>query len=242
MKQPPIKVLIADDQRFFLEVIKCCLKSKDMKIVGSAIDGEEVLSAVRSLTPDVLILDLEMPKINGYQLIEKLSSYTSLKIIVFSAHQEKSYVTRAIKAGVHGYLSKLKLNEGDELESTIRLVYQGYCAFNYKFLTQTLSVMNLANSKAAVNSQVRSKSRVRATKPKKRPSIDLNPLLKFAQKQTKKSVSSKLDYLQQLTVKFSNFARNFQFSIKLKFVHFILFFCCTLSLTIFVSTIVIALD
>lgn len=104
----PIRVLLADDHPVVREGIRDLL-SQDVtiQVVGEAADGLEALELTRRQEPDVLVLDLEMPRMNGFQLIERISSENlDVKILVLSAHASQEYVRILIEQGIAGYLMK----------------------------------------------------------------------------------------------------------------------------------------
>ena len=118
-------ILIADDHDIIREGIKNILrKQPDYEIVGEAQDGEEALKKVGELKPDILLLDITMPKKSGLEILDqvyRLSRQT--KIIIISVHKADAYVMRALKAGVRGYLNKE--NAADDLLPALRKVIAG---------------------------------------------------------------------------------------------------------------------
>lgn len=101
-------VLIADDHDIIREGIKSVLKSHlDYKVVSEAKDGEEVLGKVTEFTPDVLLLDITMPKISGLDIIDRVHRYSpNTKIIIITVHKMGAYVIRALQSGIKGYINK----------------------------------------------------------------------------------------------------------------------------------------
>lgn len=119
------KILIADDHDIIREGIKNILrKQPDYEIVGEAQNGEEALDKVSSLKPDILLLDITMPKKSGLEIlsqVQRLSPKT--KILIISVHKANAYVIQALKAGVKGYLNKE--NAADELLPALRKITAG---------------------------------------------------------------------------------------------------------------------
>jgi len=120
-----IRVLIADDHGIVREGLHSLIgKESDMEIVGEAYDGRKALELVRKLEPDVVVMDISMPNLNGvdatYQIIR---DYPKTKVIALSMHSSSMFVSDMIKAGATGYILKDCLF--DELAAAIRTVYEG---------------------------------------------------------------------------------------------------------------------
>jgi HlyD family secretion protein len=95
-----------------------------LKVVGTAEDGNSAIKQVGTLKPDLVIMDLEMPEMNGITATEKIcQQFPKTKVLVLSCHENKKYVTQALQAGARGYLLKYTLAE--DLEQAIWSVYQG---------------------------------------------------------------------------------------------------------------------
>lgn len=120
-----IRVLVADDHAIVREGIKQILADQaDMRLVGEAENGQEVLRAVRAGEVDLVLLDMSMPGRSGIELIKEIKRVQpSLRVLVLSMHEEEQYAVRAIKAGAQGYLTKT--SAPDELVGAIRSVAQG---------------------------------------------------------------------------------------------------------------------
>jgi DNA-binding NarL/FixJ family response regulator len=118
-------ILIVDDHDIIREGIKTILgKHDEYEVVGEASDGEEALLKVAELKPDVVLLDITMPKRTGLEIIEQIQRVShDTKIIVISVHKADAYVMRAMKGGVRGYLNKE--NAADELLPALRKVTAG---------------------------------------------------------------------------------------------------------------------
>lgn len=103
-----IKVLVADDHPVVRKGLQSCLARQDrLKIVGEASDGDEALRLARELAPDVVLMDINMPRMNGLAVTEVLRKEApNVKVLVLSMHSNKEYVFRIIQAGAHGYISK----------------------------------------------------------------------------------------------------------------------------------------
>jgi two-component system, NarL family, response regulator len=125
-----IRVLLADDHPVVRQGLATILKSqKDIRIIGEATDGEEACQLYDQLSPDVLILDLRMPKKDGLQVIAELMSGRDSKprIIVMTAYETEEDVRRALKAGAKGYL--LKGTTPQQIRDAVRRVAEGEALF-----------------------------------------------------------------------------------------------------------------
>jgi DNA-binding NarL/FixJ family response regulator len=121
----PLRVAIADDHRLMLDGIKRALETApDIKVVGEAMSGEEMLTLVPRVRPDVVILDLRMPKGDGLTTLAQLrKDYPDLKIIILSMFEDSEHIDQALHQGASGYVVK-SINPLD-LPSTIRQVVEG---------------------------------------------------------------------------------------------------------------------
>ncbi|NHC40164.1 response regulator transcription factor [Bacillus sp. MM2020_1] len=118
-----IKIVIAEDQQMLLGAFGSLLNLEDdMEVVGKASNGEEAVSLVKKLQPDVCIMDIEMPGKSGLEAAEELKGL-GCKVIILTTFARTGYFQRAIKAGVSGYL--LKDSPSEELANSIRSVMSG---------------------------------------------------------------------------------------------------------------------
>jgi len=125
MEKGKIKVLIADDHALFREGLKRIINlESDIEVVKECTDGNAVLNYLTESTPDVILMDINMPNLNGVEATkEALRKYPDLKIIILSIHDDEAYVFQTLKNGAKGYL--LKDMEASELIEAIRLVHNG---------------------------------------------------------------------------------------------------------------------
>ncbi|MFO1444402.1 response regulator transcription factor [Bacillus sp. Bva_UNVM-123] len=119
------KIVIIDDHQLFREGVKRILDfEKSFAVVAEGDDGSEAISLVEEHHPDVIIMDINMPNINGVeatrQLIEK---YPESKVIILSIHDDENYVSHALKTGASGYL--LKEMDADALVEAVKVVADG---------------------------------------------------------------------------------------------------------------------
>ena len=103
-----VRVLIADDHAILREGLADLLAEQpDIEVVGQAVDGDDTLAKVRELKPDVLLLDLLMPKLDGLGVLARIGdSLPETKVIVLTGVDDEEYMARSIQAGVKGYLIK----------------------------------------------------------------------------------------------------------------------------------------
>jgi RNA polymerase sigma factor (sigma-70 family) len=120
-----IRVLVADDHAIIREGLQVMLGNQpDMEVVGIAVNGREAIRLVDVHEPDVAVMDLSMPELNGIEAIQQMSPrHPHLQIVVLSIHETKPYVYRALKAGAMGYL--IKETAGLEVVDAVRAVQRG---------------------------------------------------------------------------------------------------------------------
>ena len=119
-----IRIVLADDHPVVREGLATILKAKDIKVVGQASDGEEACRLYDQLSPDILVLDLRMPKKDGLQAVNELMSrIPKPRIIVMTTYEGEEDVRRALSAGAKGYV--LKGTKREEILETVRKVYKG---------------------------------------------------------------------------------------------------------------------
>jgi RNA polymerase sigma factor (sigma-70 family) len=130
MSTPRIRVLIADDHAVVREGIRQVLSSGDaFEIVGEAGSGEEALQLAESLTPDVVMLDISMPRGNGLEVAPRIiERVPSARILVLSVHDREEYVLQSVRAGAHGYLRKD--SSPSELREAVQAVHAGEAFFS----------------------------------------------------------------------------------------------------------------
>jgi two-component system, NarL family, response regulator len=153
-----IRVLIADDHPIVREGLAAILRSeKDIKIVAEAVDGEEACKLYDQHSPDVVILDLRMPKKDGLQVVTELMSSRRPRprIIVMTTYETEEDVRRALRAGAKSYLVKGALSE--QILETVRRVAEGEAAVPPKIaskLTESLARPDLSARELQVLSQI----------------------------------------------------------------------------------------
>ena len=120
-----IKVLLVDDHPMVLKGLRFFLKTQeDIEVIGEAHNGKEALSFVSQQVPDVVLMDLSMPVMDGIEATKQLHlSHPEVKVVILTSFADQDHVLPAIKAGASGY--QLKDVEPEELAQTIRQVFNG---------------------------------------------------------------------------------------------------------------------
>src|SRR5579885_2583640 len=121
----PIRILVADDHPIVREGLVAILSTQpDFSVVGQAATGSEVVRMVTELRPDVLLLDLEMPDMDGVEALHRLrDAHVPVRVIVFTAFDTDERILAAVRAGAQGYL--LKGVPRDEIFQAVRVVHAG---------------------------------------------------------------------------------------------------------------------
>lgn len=120
----PTRILLADDHLVVREGLRSLLEAAGFKIVGEARDGREALKLARVLEPEVTVMDIGMPGLNGVDACrELLREVPEMRIILLTVHGEDAYVIEALRAGARGYV--LKTQAGSDLVRAIGEVTQG---------------------------------------------------------------------------------------------------------------------
>src|SRR5580765_4226259 len=122
---PPLRVLIAEDHRLVRAGLRKLLEElSGIEIVGEAGDGRDALAQVEAKRPDIALLDIAMPGLNGLEVAEKIvGEHPGTRVILLSMHANEEYVLQALRAGVSGYI--LKDSALTELELAIQAVQRG---------------------------------------------------------------------------------------------------------------------
>lgn len=147
-----IKVFIIDDQKVVRAKLQDILSAhQDIKIVGMVDDAEKAITKIKFLQPDVVLMDIEMPKMDGIKLTEILSQrFPTSKILILSTHEEEEYAQQSICAGASGYV--FKQTSVQNLVKAIYTVHQGYSHFGLKTLKKVQ--FNLADAEQAPPQEV----------------------------------------------------------------------------------------
>jgi DNA-binding NarL/FixJ family response regulator len=119
------RIMLADDHALFREGIKRILQEDpDLSVIGEAGDGLELLDLLEEKTPDLVILDISMPRLQGFEVIKVIKElYPEVKILILTMHKGKDYVYKAMNKGADGYMVKEDANE--VLHSAIETLRRG---------------------------------------------------------------------------------------------------------------------
>jgi two-component system response regulator NreC len=125
-----IRILLADDHTVMRSGLRVLLERQpDFQVVGEAADGREAVDLVETLKPDVAVVDVAMPRLNGLDATQQITSkHPAVAVVVLSMHSDEGYIARALKAGARGYL--LKDSAEADLISAIRAVHDGKAFFS----------------------------------------------------------------------------------------------------------------
>lgn len=154
-----IKLVIADDHNLFRKGMTAMLNQiADFELIGEAANGKELLDLLARVTPDIALLDLQMPVMDGVETTEHIQvHYPNLKVIIVSMHEEDRFIIHLLEKGVNGYL--LKDSEPGEVENAIRRVmadgfyYSDFVskALHRKVITRAAPPAPLFNSKVQIS-------------------------------------------------------------------------------------------
>lgn len=184
-----INVLLVDDHSMIREGLKQLLElDGDIKVVGEAGNGEMGLRLIDSLQPDVVLLDINMPEVNGLEVLEKLRNKGSKqKVLILTIHNEVEYLMKAIEIGVSGYV--LKDSESAVLKKAIYAVKSGE-----NFIDATMTpLLKEQNYLKEIQREVRSKDKLLSTR-------EIEVLCSLAEGLYNKEIASKLQ-ISEKTVK-----------------------------------------
>ena len=147
-KTAKIKISIVDNSVVIREGLKVMLKTEtDFEIVGAAEDAPSAIKLIKNQQPDVVLMDIEMPKLNGINTTQIIcEQFADTKVIIYSSHTENSYITQSLEAGAKGYF--LKQTPIEELIQGIRNVNKGFCQFSPGLLENYVNHTSLLKAQA----------------------------------------------------------------------------------------------
>lgn len=138
-----IRILLVDDQRIIREGLKSMLESNaDIQVIGEAENGKVALEQIQHLEPDLVLMDIRMPVMDGVAATHLITkNYPATKILVLTTFDDDEYVSQAMRCGAMGYL--LKDTEPDELALAIRAVAKGHSQLGPGLLKKVLAEINI---------------------------------------------------------------------------------------------------
>ena len=143
-----IRILLVDDQNLIQEGIKALLdQHQDLKVIGTVKDGRNAIKLVKLLHPDIVLLDIEMPGMDGITVTRHISSVApETKVIILTSYEDKKYIMQSLLAGAKGYLLKSSLMK--DLKQAILAVDNGYCQLESRLLAKIFKSEKLKTQKS----------------------------------------------------------------------------------------------
>ncbi|MBT3179300.1 MAG: response regulator transcription factor [Candidatus Marinimicrobia bacterium] len=189
MTKKTIKVFIADDHGVVRSGLKMILESQDdIHVISEAENGMDAIKLILDLKPDVALLDISMPKINGLDVAKKvLKQLDNIKIILLSMYSDEAYVLSAIKSGVHGYL--LKQSDTNTLIDAVRDVHAGKT-----FFSPSIADIVLKAARDKLNGGNQNESKLESLSPREK-----QVLIHLANGNSSKNISEQL-FISERTV------------------------------------------
>lgn len=135
-----MRVLLADDHVIVREGLKKLLDGEpDITVVGEAADGIEALEKAKALRPDIVLLDITMPRLSGLEAVPLMKeALSNVKIVVLSMHKREAYVHQVFSSGALGYV--LKASSSDEILEAVRTVFRGEYFLSSKIRSDVINV------------------------------------------------------------------------------------------------------
>src|SRR6202171_5710561 len=167
----PTRIVLADDHALVRQGIKSLLEREGMQVVGEASDGREAIRLAEALSPDVVVMDIGMPTLNGMEAARELArTCPKVKPILLTQHDEPQYVSAALSAGVKGYVLKSQISA--ELIHAIRQVLRGHVSLRRRpsrvqFQRASRGSTNLARASSSPTNR-RRKIHQRCSRPLRR--------------------------------------------------------------------------
>ena len=163
----PIRVVLADDHAVVRDGLRMVLEARnEVVVVGDAGNGREALELIRELTPDVAVLDVSMPELNGIDAAARVPEVSpETRVVILSMHATSEHIFRALQAGAKGYV--LKESAGKEVVTAVKTVYNGQQYFSQK-VTEAM-----VDDYLHTRGQPREKSPIASLSPRERQVLQL---------------------------------------------------------------------
>jgi DNA-binding NarL/FixJ family response regulator len=186
-----IKVFLVDDQCLMLEGMRAILQPESaIEIVGVAQDGQAAIAQIPKLQPDIVLLDIEMPKMNGITATQYICQYLpNTQVIVLTSHKNRTYVAQALQAGASGYVLKSSL--ATDLKQAIYSLSRGYSYIESKLLTQAVNkIQGIKPTKSENKNTYLKRYRKILYTPSTATSQQLNSRLETAENTTLRAINN----------------------------------------------------
>lgn len=146
-----IKVMIVDDQGLIRDGLKMILSlSDEIEVVGEAVNGQEALDILSSMKPDIILMDIRMPIMNGVEATKIIKEkFPEVKILILTTFNEDEYIFEGLKNGADGYI--LKDVKSDEIIKAIKEVYKGNVLLQPEIATKLVKAFNNINNHKTIN-------------------------------------------------------------------------------------------
>ncbi len=134
-----IRILLVDDQRVICDGLEALLRPEaDLEVVGTAENGKKAIERIAALRPDIALIDIQMPIMNGIQATKLISQrFPKTRVLILSGNDDAQYAAEALRAGAKGYL--LKSASAQEVVDAIRSVHKGYSQVGADLLERLIS-------------------------------------------------------------------------------------------------------
>ncbi len=154
-----IRVLLVEDHTLVREGIRSLLDSfKDVEVIGEAANGRDALRKTRKLAPEVVLMDISMPELNGMEATARLAkSCPDSKVLMLSMHNDEEYVAQSLRAGARGYLVKEAATR--ELEHAIQVLARGEVYFSNSISVDAVERLMADDSSGSALAQLTSRQR-----------------------------------------------------------------------------------
>lgn len=194
-----IRILVVDDQNLIRQTIQMYLEEEsDLEVIGYAENGATALQLIEKLNPDIVMMDLEMPDMDGLTTIQIIRDrFSQTKILVLSSYDDRENINQAIKAGAKGYLTKA--TPARELANAVRSVNQGYFQLGPGLMEKL--VISISNDTEVSSKSLEDKLIIDFKKLKQDTNKQLNQLVNNELSKTEE----RFDY--QLELKLNSFKR-----------------------------------
>jgi DNA-binding NarL/FixJ family response regulator len=128
--KPKVRILLVDDHPFVLEGIRSCLAARpDLEVVGEVANGREAIEKAEALQPDIIVMDISMPQMNGLEATRQLrQQLPHIRVLVLTVHEKREFTTQIVQSGACGYVSKN--SSPAELLRAIETIHRGETYFS----------------------------------------------------------------------------------------------------------------